>query len=86
MPRENRMKYGHLRDIEKEKQTEGMITEILRKSFSFRFIIEKEEERIGTKGLESRLIATVARCERCRPSENWLGKYSPVPEIRNSGL
>ena len=87
LPKENRIKYGHLRDIEKEKLVESKITEIFRKKFSFRFIIiEREEERIGAKGLESKLIATVARCKKCKPSENWLGRYSPVPEIRNSGL
>ncbi|RLI76516.1 hypothetical protein DRP04_12580 [Archaeoglobales archaeon] len=87
LPKENRIKYGHLRDIEKEKLVESRITEILRKKFSFRFIIiEREEERIGTKGLESKLIGTVARCKKCRPSESWLGRYSPVQEIRNSGL
>ena len=87
LPKKNRIKYGHLRDIEKEKLVESKITEILRKRFTFRFIIvEREDERIGAKGLESKLIATVARCKKCKPSESWLGIYSPIPKIRNSGL
>ncbi len=87
LPKRNREKYGRLRDIEKEKLVESKITEILRERFSFRFlIIEKEDERIGSKGLESKLIATLAKCKECRPSENWLGRYSPIPEIRGFGL
>ncbi|ACS90464.1 MAG TPA: hypothetical protein HA302_09500 [Thermococcaceae archaeon] len=86
-PRTNRDKYSHLRDIEKEKSIEKQITEILRKNFFFRFIIiEDEKERIGSKGLESKLIGTVSKCTICKPSMNWLGNYSPKKEIRTSGL
>lgn len=87
MTKKNRNEFGHLRDIEKEKYIERKITEILRKNFSFRFIIiEDESERMGITGLESRLIGTVSKCEKCKPSISWLGKYSSKPQIRNSGL
>jgi hypothetical protein len=36
--------------------------------------------------LEGALIGTLASCKLCRPSENWLGKYSPVSKIRESEL
>jgi len=32
------------------------------------------------------LIGTVSKCSKCRPSENWLGRYSPKKAIRVSGL
>lgn len=87
LPRANRDKYDDLRDIEKEKSIEKQITEILRNNFFFRFvIIENEDERIGSKGLESKLIGTVSRCTMCKPSMNWLGNYSPKKQIRTSGL
>jgi hypothetical protein len=85
--RENRERYGYLRDIQKEKEIELEITKILRENFSFRFIIvDSQVERMGTKGLESSLIGTIAHCDLCRPSNNWLGRYSPKSQIRKSGL
>ena len=87
LPRANRARYGDLRNIEKEKSIERQITEILRNRFFFRFIIiENEDERIGSKGLESKLIGTVSRCTKCKPSVGWLGNYSPKKQIRMSGL
>jgi hypothetical protein len=44
--------------------------------------IKKEEE----EGLESSLIRTVAKCNVCKLSDNWLGRYSLVPEIKNGKL
>jgi len=87
MLKQNRRRFGHLRNIEKEKQVERRITEILRERFSFRFIIvEDENTRIGETGLESRLIGTVSNCKYCRLSANWLGNSSPKEQIRISGL
>jgi hypothetical protein len=36
--------------------------------------------------LESSLIGTLAHCNLCKPSEKWLGNYSPKQQIRDSGL
>jgi len=67
--RRNREKHGMERDIEKEKRIEETITKILRKKFSFRFIVlDSKIERMGSKGLESSLIGTLASCKLCRPS------------------
>jgi hypothetical protein len=78
---------SHNRDIEKEKIIESEISKILRESFYFRFIeLEGEDIRIGSKGLESRLIGTVSLCYSCKASESWLGKYSPIPVIANGNL
>lgn len=85
--RDNRNRWGNLRDIEKEKSIEKQITEIIRDKFYFRFvIIENENERIGSRGLESKLIGTLSRCTKCKPSANWLGNYSPRKQIKESGL
>jgi len=83
----NREEYGHLRNISKEKQIESEVTRILRENFSFRFIIvDNQFERMGSSGLESSLIGTIAECELCRPSDDWLGNYSSKREIKESGL
>jgi hypothetical protein len=82
--KENRLKRNLLRYIEKERQIESEITKILRERFCFRFIIlEGQEKRIGEQGLESRLIGTVSNCNICKPSENWLGRFSTIEQIRN---
>jgi len=87
MKRKNRELFKNKRDIDKEKRTESTITSILRKNFSFKFItIEDQIERMGSKGLESPLIGTVAKCRLCKSSDNWLGKHSPKPKIRENGL
>ena len=87
MKRKNRELFKNKRDIDKEKRTESKITSILRKNFSFKFItIEDQIERMGSKGLESPLIGTVAKCRLCKSSDNWLGKHSPKPKIRENGL
>jgi hypothetical protein len=85
--RRNQELWGDKRDMEKEKKIEEKITKILREKFSFRFIIlDPHVERMGSKGLESSLIGTLASCKSCRPSSEWLGNYSPVKKIQESGL
>jgi hypothetical protein len=74
-------------DIEKEKEVEQNITKIIRENFSFKFIeLEGEKERIGTIGLESKRIGTVAKCKVCSPTDQWLGKFSPIQKIRDGKL
>jgi len=48
--------------------------------------MDNQNERMGKKGLESSIIGTLARCDRCKPSLAWLGHHSPKLEIRQSGL
>lgn len=84
---ENRKRYSHLRNIEFEKNMEREITRLLQENFSFRYIpVEDEAERMGKTGLESRLIGTLSSCHMCHASDNWLGQYSPVEKIKQSGL
>lgn len=87
MKKENREKYAHLREIETERRIEAEVTRLLRETFSFRFVVlEGQAARMGSKGLEARLIGTVARCGACQPSPDWLGQNSPEKKIRRSGL
>lgn len=84
---DKRNQYKYQRNIATEQQVEREVTDLLRSTFSFRFIIlEGEEGRMGSSGLESYLIGTVAKCGECRPSADWLGRYSPKPKIVNTGL
>ncbi|MGD0318948.1 MAG: hypothetical protein ABSB56_04570 [Nitrososphaerales archaeon] len=84
---QNKVDFGSKRDIEKERSLESQITKVLRSSFSFRFILfEGEAERMGSEGLESRLISTVARCGLCSSSKGWLGRQSPDKRISNGKL
>lgn len=78
--------HAHRRDIGKEQRLEADITAILRGRFSFRFIVLEGPGRMGSGGLESRLIGTVAQCPSCVGSDAWLGRSSPKPEIADSGL
>ena len=85
--RDNRDRFAKLRDIQKEKTVEREVTRLLRSNFSFRYIVyDDERKRMGADSLEAALIATLAQCNDCVPSKNWLGLHSPKPEIRESGL
>ena len=83
-PTEDRERYRHLRDIEKEKRLEEAISGLLRNRFSFRVIaVDSPAER---RDLEKRRICSVARCSLCRPSCDWLGRSSPERKIRDGKL
>ena len=85
--RGKRESLGYKRDIDKEKRIESKITRILRDHFSFRFVvIDDQMERMGSEGLESSLIGTIASCKSCKPSNNWLGIHSPKSQIKEYGL
>jgi hypothetical protein len=52
--------------------------------------VSKNQERTNTIKwllmLGSRLIGTVSNCNVCKASESWLGRFSPIEEIRNGKL
>ena len=63
---------------------EKQVSDYIRDNFTFSVIeVLDKEERIS---LEKRLIEIVSSCNECYPSNNWLGKSSPVDKIRVSGL
>ena len=79
-----RERHGDERDIDKEERIESEITKILRTNFSFRFIVI--DNGTDRDRLEKLLIGTVANCGLCKPSADWLGKYSPKPKIKEKGM
>lgn len=71
-------------DFDKQKEIEKRVTKFIQDNFSFVvFQIDDKDKRLY---FESRIISTVSLCEECKPSENWLGNYSPKEKIRKSGL
>jgi len=66
------------------KEVEELVTKELTGHFTFKCItVENRKERLD---LEERLIATLAKCPSCEPSEEWLGHDASSEEIRRSGL
>ncbi len=80
----NREKYSELVDFEKQKQTEKKVSEYIQQNFSFVvFEVNEKDERLE---MESKILSTVSHCRDCKPSQNWLGRFSPKEKIRSSGL
>lgn len=83
----NRQEHAHRRDVAIEHDVEDNVTALLRERFSFAWIsVADEAKRMGTGGLEGRLIGTLAQCSACTASIGWLGQHSPDVRIRTSGL
>ena len=83
----SKQKWQDHRNIPLEKRIEAGVTDVLRSTFSFRYvIIPDQEDRMGETGLERTLIGTLARCTECCSSPTWLGRSSPKRQIRESGL
>lgn len=82
--RSNKMKFGKQVDLEKQKQVEKEVSEIIQDRFRFIVIpIDDKNERLS---LERKLISTVSNCDICGPSKYWLGSYSPIVKIKDIGL
>jgi len=76
--------YKNVVDFSKQKQVEHQVTKYIQEKFHFVvFRVDEKEKRMAW---ESNLISTVSLCTECRPSSNWLGNYSPIEKIRQSGL
>ncbi|HHH53617.1 MAG TPA: hypothetical protein ENK91_08160 [Bacteroidetes bacterium] len=80
----NKDKYLPLLDTKKQKEIENKVTKYIQENFSF-IVIEKKlkSERLD---LESKIISTVSSCQECNPSKLWLGNFSPINKIKESGL
>lgn len=85
--REGKQKYTHLLDVNFEKALEKRISEYIQQNLSFVvFEVKTKDDRLFW---ESRIISTLsnaAKAGEIKPSENWLGSYSPNEKIRESGL
>jgi len=82
--KENKEKYSKLIDFNKQMQIEEAVTKYIQDNFNFVVIpIENRQRRLD---LESKIISTISLCSECHPSKNWLGLFSPLEKIRESGL
>lgn len=82
--RYNKERYFRREDMLKSKEVERQVSHYIQDNFSFAvFEVEEKERRLA---LEQKMISTVSLCTECRPSEHWLGQYSPKAKIRESGL
>lgn len=82
--RVNKDKYISLIDKEYQVKIEKEITKLLQDNFYF--IVIKVDDKNLRLMMESKLISTVSKCDECKPSNDWLGLYSPKEKIRESGL
>lgn len=82
---ENRSKVKWtLSDEMKQSDIEFSVSNYMRSNLSFACIpIDSKEERLA---YEAYLIKTLSAEPTFKPSENWLGNYSPIDKIKNSGL
>lgn len=82
--RVDKERFSELIDRDFENTVEKKISEHMQKNLTFSLLqIPTKEKRMY---LEARLIGTVSCCDECRPSDNWLGNFSPKEKIRKSGL
>ena len=82
--RKAKQEYGAFIDPKKQSQVENKVSSYMKHNLSFAVI--PLEEKLKRLELEAKMISTVSHCDRCHPSEDWLGLYSPVWAIRKSGL
>ena len=71
-------------NVEKQMEVERQVTRCIQENFTF--VTLQIDDKAKRLGIESRSISTVSLCGECRPSDTWLGQYSPVEKIRRSGL
>jgi hypothetical protein len=83
-PSDKRLSQWLAQDTPTYPEIEELVSRILRNRFHFRYVIvDDPDERLQ---LEECLIATLAGCQSCKPSSNWLGRYAKDEKIRLSGL
>jgi len=71
-------------DFIKQEEIEKRVTKYIQENISFvAFQIDDKGKRLK---FESKIISTVSLCDECKPSQNWLGLFSPVEKIRRNGL
>lgn len=82
--RADKEKNTKLLDLVFEKELERQISNYIQSNLTFCvFEIDTKEDRLFW---ESRIVSTLARATNIKPSDNWLGNYSPKEKIKASGL
>jgi hypothetical protein len=71
-------------DFARQKEIEKEVSKFIQDNFSFIvFEVKDKDKRLE---LESKIISAISSCEECKPSQNWLGLFSPKEKIKKSGL
>lgn len=79
-----RERYLHTIDLEYQLKIENEVSQYINDNFSFSVIeIQNKEARLE---LEAKIISSVSWCTECKPSNTWLGRFSPKNKIVASGL
>lgn len=82
--RNKKDEFSYLINQKYQSLIESEVTKYIQNNFSFCvFEVNDKDKRLE---LESKLISTVSACSQCKPSNNWLGNYSPVEKVKTSGL
>lgn len=82
--KENKIKYNHLIDKNFEQELEQQISQYIQDNISFSvFELNNKDKRLFW---ESKIISTLAAFPDIRPSDNWLGLFSPKDKILQYGL
>ena len=82
--RRNQVKYNHLRNMELENKLERLISYYMIERFEIVcFEVMETKERVR---LEEGLISTLIKDENFKSSKKWLGNYSPMEVVRESGM
>jgi hypothetical protein len=77
-------KFSPMIDPERQKEIEKEVSSYIQDNFTFVvFPVENKEKRLE---IESKIISTISLCKECKPSQNWLGNFSPKDKIKESGL
>ncbi len=83
-PYEKRNLYNKKRDIVKEKYYETKASDYIRKNM--RIAVIKIDDASKRLPYEEAIIASLNKTKDFNSSSNWLGKNSPIEEIRMSGM
>jgi len=80
----SKSKFLNFINMEKQKKIEKQVSDFIRTNFSF--AIMEINDKFKRLEIESKIISTLSLCDECKPSNSWLGLFSPKEKIRESGL
>jgi len=82
--KEKKKKYADIINRSLEEEIEKQITKYIQTNLSFcLFNVPLKDDRMY---YEARMIGSVSRCQKCNSTQYWLGRFSPVEKVRESGL
>jgi hypothetical protein len=71
-------------DLDRQRAIETVVSDYIRNHFSF--VVIRVDDKKDRLTLESKMISTLSLCDGCLPSAQWLGLFSPIKKICESGL